>query len=175
MKVFAFDPRRRLLLSAGGGLLLTAALPPPAAAAGGEVEIAMSGTANGSEVWFRPRGLLIQPGQTVRWVNRDAGNVHTATAYHPDNGKVLRIPQGAKSWNSDYLMPGESFTQVFTVPGVYDYFCLPHEHAGMVGRIIVAQADASVRPYADTDAKLPKAALAHLPAVADILKGTPIQ
>ena len=25
----------------------------------------------------------------------------------------------------------------FTVTGVYDYFCIPHEEAGMVGRIIV--------------------------------------
>lgn len=174
MKAFAFDPRRRLLLSAGGGLLLSATLLRQADAAGGEVEIAMSGTSSGSEVWFRPRGLLIRPGQTVRWVNQDTGNVHTATAYHPDNGKALRIPSGANSWNSDYLMPGKSFAITFDVPGVYDYFCIPHEHAGMVGRIIVGEADASVRPYADTDAKLPQAALDHFPSVADILKGQPI-
>ncbi|MGB6242623.1 MAG: plastocyanin/azurin family copper-binding protein [Castellaniella sp.] len=155
--------------------MLTAALPPPAAAAGGEVEIAMSGTPSGSDVWFRPRGLLIRAGQTVRWVNRDTGNVHTTTAYHPENGKPRRIPDAASSWNSDYIMPGKSFAITFDVPGVYDYFCIPHEHAGMVGRIIVGTADASVRPYAQTDAKLPAAALEHLPAIADILKGTPIQ
>jgi plastocyanin len=174
MRTIAFVPRRRLLLSAGGGLLLSAALPRHAGAAGAEVEIAMSGTPSGSDVWFRPRGLLIRPGQTVRWVNRDAGNVHTTTAYHPDNGKPRRIPEGANSWNSDYLMPGKSFAITFEVPGVYDYFCLPHEHAGMVGRIIVGTADAGVAPYADTDAKLPKAALDRFPGVADILKGTPI-
>lgn len=174
MKAFTFDPQRRLLLSAGGGLMLTAALLPRAQAAGDEVEIALSGTPNGSEVWFRPRGLLIRPGQTVRWVNQDAGNVHTATAYHPDNGKPRRIPEAARSWNSDYLMPGKSFAITFDVPGVYDYFCIPHEHAGMVGRIIVGTADAAVAPYADTDAKLPKAALDHFPSVAEILKGKPI-
>ncbi|WP_298015287.1 plastocyanin/azurin family copper-binding protein [uncultured Castellaniella sp.] len=175
MKTCVFDSRRRLLLSAGGGLLLTATLPIGARAAGQEVEIAMSGTASGSEVWFRPRGLLIRPGQTVRWVNRDAGNVHTTTAYHPDNGKPRRIPEGAAGWNSDYLMPGKSFTVTFDVPGVYDYFCIPHEHAGMVGRIIVGTADAAATPYADTDARLPKAALDRFPAVADILKGAPVQ
>jgi hypothetical protein len=26
-----------------------------------------------------------------------------------------------------------------TVEGVYDYYCLPHEQAGMVGRIVVGQ------------------------------------
>lgn len=168
MSAIAYDPRRRLLLGAGGGLLLAAVLPWPAAA-GEPVEIGMSGTSTGSEVWFRPRGLLIRPGQAVRWVNRDAGNVHTSTAYHPANGKPLRMPTGAKSWNSDYLLPGQSYTVVFDTPGVYDYFCLPHEHAGMVGRIVVGDAPGA-HPYADTDAQLPPAAVAGFPDVAVILK-----
>lgn len=167
------DPGRRLMLSAGAGLLLSAMLPPRAGAAD-EIEIAMSGTDTGSHVWFRPRGLLIRPGQAVRWVNRDKANVHTTTAYHPDNGKPGRIPKGARSWNSGYLMPGESFARVFDEPGVYDYFCVPHEHAGMVGRIVVGDVDASPRPYAGTDAQLPAAALAGFPAVGDILKAARI-
>ncbi|MFC4299106.1 plastocyanin/azurin family copper-binding protein [Castellaniella hirudinis] len=168
MSAVAYDPRRRLLLGAGGGLLLAAVLLRPASAADA-VEIGMSGTPTGSEVWFRPRGLLIRPGQAVRWVNRDTGNVHTATAYHPANGKPLRMPTGAKPWNSDYLLPGQSYTVVFDTPGVYDYFCLPHEHAGMVGRIVVGDAS-DARPYADTDAQLPAAAVAGFPEVAVILK-----
>ena len=47
-----------------------------------------------------------QPGQTVRWTNRDRGNSHTVTAYHPENfERPLRIPAGARPWNSDYLLP----------------------------------------------------------------------
>jgi len=171
MRTRAYDPRRRLLLSAGGGLLLSAALMRRADAAD-EIEIALSGTPTGSHVWFRPRGLLIRPGQAVRWVNRDAGNVHTSTAYHPANGKPRRIPEGAKSWNSDYLMPNDSFAMVFDIPGVYDYYCIPHEQAGMVGRIVVGHADTAPRPYAETDASLPPAALAAFPEVGDILKDT---
>ena len=166
------DPGRRRLLQAGGGLLLSAAWSWAAAkraAAADVIEIEMAGTPSGSEVWFRPRGLLIQAGQAVRWVNRDAGNAHTSTAYHPDNGKPLRIPAGAKSWNSDYLLPGQSFTVVFDVPGVYDYFCLPHEHAGMVGRIVVGGAS-DVRPYIATDARLPEAARSGFPDVSEILR-----
>jgi hypothetical protein len=35
---------------------------------------------------------------------------------------------------------GAAFDVTLTVPGVYDYFCLPHEAAGMVGRIVVESA-----------------------------------
>lgn len=174
MKTPTHDPRRRLLLSAGAGLLLSAAVTRRAGATG-EVEIGMSGTSTGSHVWFHPRGLLIQLGQTVRWVNQEAGNVHTVTAYHPDNGKPLRIPDEARSWNSGYLLPEESFAMTFDEPGVYDYFCIPHEHAGMVGRIVVGEMDASVRPYTLTAAQLPAAAVAGFPAVASIMKNTMVE
>ncbi|MBV2181777.1 MAG: hypothetical protein KUL86_11170 [Castellaniella sp.] len=169
MNTIPFNPGRRRLLASGGGLLLTAALIRRAGAAD-EVVIEMSGTPDGARVWFRPRGLLIRPGQTVRWVNRQAGSAHTTTAYHPDNGKPLRIPAAATPWNSGYLLPDQSFVTVLDVPGVYDYFCIPHEMAGMVGRIIVGEAPAGVEPYAATDTKLSAVALANFPTVADILK-----
>jgi hypothetical protein len=62
------------------------------------------------------------------------------TAYHPKNfERPLRIPEGAEPWNSDYLLPNESFSVTLQVEGVYDFYCVPHAHAGMVGRIIVGQ------------------------------------
>lgn len=100
-------PRRRQFLLAGSGLLLTTMIGKRLAAAG-ELQISMSGTANGSHVWFRPRGLRVKTGQIIRWVNDDVGNVHTVTAYHPGNGKPLRIPVSAKGWDSGYLMPAWS-------------------------------------------------------------------
>jgi plastocyanin len=104
--------------------------------AGRVVEIRLRSDPLGTKVWFDPIGILIAPGQTVRWVNE--ANVHTSTAYHPDNdGHALRIPTAAEPWDSDYLVePGDQFEVTLTVPGVYDYFCTPHEMAGMVGRII---------------------------------------
>ena len=36
---------------------------------------------------------------------------------------------------------------MLTVEGVYDYFCAPHEMAGMVGRIIVGRPGA--QPFDD--------------------------
>ena len=64
-------------------------------AAAEPVEIVMQGRGGGSHVWFDPVGLLVRPGQTVRWTNREAGNVHTATAYHPANlDRPLAHPAG---------------------------------------------------------------------------------
>jgi len=131
---------RRSVIGAGGSLLAGLVLPLGRAAAQDVVEITMRGNADGSDVWFDPIGVLIRPGQMVRWVNTDPGNSHTSTAYHPSNdGHPLRIPAGAETWNSDYLLPRETFELRFTMEGVYDYFCVPHEHAGMVGRIVVAE------------------------------------
>ena len=166
---------RRRAIGVGGGLLAALLVRPAAATAGKIVDIAMQGNANGSHVWFDPIGILIKPGQTVRWTNLDQGNSHTTTAYAPQNeGRPRRIPQAAKAWDSDYLMPDETFSVTFTEQGVYDYCCIPHEHAGMVGRIIVGEPNRSDwmdKPNADGD--LPEEALAGFPTVEDIMaKGT---
>jgi hypothetical protein len=69
------------------------------------------------------------------------GNPHTTTADHPRNANhSLRIPETAEPWDSGFLVnPGDRFEVTLTVEGVYDYFCLPHEAAGMVGRIVVGR------------------------------------
>ena len=57
-----------------------------------------------------------------------------------------------------------------TAQGIYDYFCVPHEHAGMVGRLIVG--DPSADPWIDDPGAagdLPQAALAAFPSVAAIM------
>lgn len=120
-----------------------------AAGAGRVAEIRMQSDARGSRVWFDPLGLRVAPGTTVRWV-LDA-NVHSATAYHPDNGSwALRIPAGAAPWDSGILTkPGQTFEHRLDAPGVYDYFCIPHEMAGMVGRIVVAPEGASAADFAE--------------------------
>jgi plastocyanin len=105
----------------------------------GIVEIRMRSDGSGANVWFDPIGIHINPGKTVRWVVGE--NVHTTTAYHPKNGNhSLRIPESAVPWDSGYLVnPGDHFEVTLTAEGVYDYFCIPHEMAGMVGRIIVGR------------------------------------
>jgi plastocyanin len=164
---------RRTALRAGGcaaGLALLG-LPGPSAAsvasvAASVVEIRMRGNADGSKVWFDPVGVLVEPGQTLRWTNDDPGNSHTSTAYHPTRGgRALGIPADAEPWDSDYLLPGESFELRLAAAGVYDYFCVPHEEAGMVGRIVVG------RPRGGPpSAALPDPARRLLPSAEEILR-----
>lgn len=163
-------PNRRQVIGMGGGFAVALALPNLFARAEAVAEIVMGGRSDGSRVWFDPVGLLIQPGQTIRWINRDRGNAHTATAYHPANhDRPSRIPPTAEPWDSDYLLPGESFSITLTQPGVYDYFCRPHEQAGMVGRMVVGGPQFNDRRSLGTDADLPEAARRAFPAVEDIL------
>jgi plastocyanin len=133
---------RRGFIHAGGAALASLALPPWWQAPGPVakvVEIAMRSDQLGSKVWFDPVGLFVEPETTIRWVVRE--NVHTTTAYHPKNGHhSLRIPEQAEPWDSGFLVnPGDHFEVTLTVAGVYDYFCMPHEAAGMVGRVVVGK------------------------------------
>ncbi|MXQ14521.1 hypothetical protein GR328_24330 [Microvirga makkahensis] len=100
----------------------------------------MQTNADDSHGWSDQAGLRIEPGQTIRWSNLPPGNSHATTAFHPKNFKrPLRIPQSAEPWNSDCLLPNDTLPVTPTVEGIYDFYCVPHEHAGMVGRIIVGR------------------------------------
>ncbi len=145
-------PSRREFLSAGAAVMaglggarlwetgLVARRDRAGLPAAGVEEILMRSNLAGSWVSFDPIGLLVKPGTTIRWMVQ--ANVHTTTAYHPRNDHhSLRIPEAATPWDSGYLVnPGDHFEVTLTVPGVYDYFCTPHEAVGMVGRIVVGQA-----------------------------------
>lgn len=128
---------RRRVLQLGGGAFATL-LRPALLQAAALQEVEMRGTARGEQVWFHPHGLAVAVGTRVRFINRDPGNSHTATAYHPDHfDRARRIPKAAGAWDSAFLLPDESFEVLLSEPGVYDYYCLPHEMAAMVGRIVV--------------------------------------
>ena len=173
---------RRGFIQTGGAVVAGLVLPPWWVAqprATKVVEIAMRSDPLGSKVWFDPVGVFVASATTLRWVVRE--NVHTTTAYHPKNGRrSLRIPAGAEPWDSGFLVnPGDHFDVTLTVPGVYDYFCLPHEAAGMVGRIIVGEAtgpgskpfDYFVgRPNAEDWLSVPAAARSAFPSIARVMK-----
>lgn len=95
--------------------------------------VAMTG-----DMTFEPATVTVPAGSTVVWENTSAVP-HTATA---DPGKAadpahVELPQGAQPFHSGFVQPGESYSHTFEVPGRYQYVCLPHEAAGMIGEVIV--------------------------------------
>lgn len=172
-------PTRRAVIGAGGLALAGLGLVRARTALAADVAvIRMQSDVDGAWVGFDPIGLWVAPGATVRWELE--ANVHTTTAYHPRNGHhSLRIPDGAEPWDSGYLVnPGDRFELTLAVDGVYDYFCVPHEMAGMVGRIIVGQPSGpGTLPFdyfrGDPDKadwiEVPAAAQAAFPSIARIM------
>lgn len=94
---------------------------------------------------FSPQIVEVESGTTVRWEQRAAS--HTVTFYHEDNGRQHRVPDGVEPLDVD-VNPGDEF-QEFTVevPGVYDYFCRPHEVDDQhIGSIVVPGNDDPDQP-----------------------------
>ncbi len=156
-----------------------ATLGPAALATAATVEVKMLQTPAGN-AYFDPAGIHIAPGDTVRWVQ--ISGFHSITAYHPRNDNhELRIPASAKPWDSDILLAGypnrgSTFEHVFTVPGVYDYFCKPREMVGMVGRMVVGDPGdgPGTKPFGYAPSEdwkpIPEAARKAFPSVAEILQ-----
>ena len=159
---------------AGAALLACAGT---ATAATVEVKLVQTPAGN---TYFDPAGIRIAPGDTVRWIQ--ISGFHSVTAYHPRNDNhELRIPESAEPWDSDILLAdypkrGATFEHVFTVPGVYDYFCKPHEMAGMVGRVVVGSPGdgpgTKAFGYAPSEhwKPIPEVARKAFPPVAEILQ-----
>lgn len=101
------------------------------------------------EFFFEPVGLFIEPGDTVRFFAPTPH--HSVTAYHEMQGKIHRVPDGVDPFSSPMVPIGGSWEYTFTIPGVYDVFCAPHEQFGMVMRIVVGEASgpgtSSVRDF----------------------------
>lgn len=91
-----------------------------------------------NQMQFSPNKVTIKLGDTVEFVNESRGT-HTVTAdpkLAADPANVI-LPAGAKAFHSGRLAPGKTFTQAFTVAGLYQYVCLPHELHGMRGQVEV--------------------------------------
>lgn len=102
------------------------------------------------ELVFDPDSVTVGVGETVTWEN--VGSVgHTVTAYSdeiPENAEYfasggLNSEQAARDSyavgdpDTGDIAGGETFEHTFEVAGTYEYFCVPHESAGMVGTVEV--------------------------------------
>ena len=91
-----------------------------------------------SDMAFSPQTLVIKAGEKIVWKNTSEVT-HNVVA---DPAKALyqvdvKLPSGVRPFGSEYLQPGQSFSRVFEVPGIYRYVCTLHESSGMKGVIIV--------------------------------------
>lgn len=106
---------------------------PMTVASGDSVVVLMT-----NRLRFDPDPLRVRVGQTVVWRN-PTPVLHTVTldpaqSARPEN---VRLPEGAATFDSGPMAQGDVFRHTFTVPGEYRYICVPHELAGMVGRVVV--------------------------------------
>ena len=79
---------------------------------------------------FRPKDSTAKVGDTVTFVNKGK-NDHNV------------LPKTGTEWGTDVdgLKPGESYSYVFSKPGVYPYYCSIHgtNRVGMIGSITVSE------------------------------------
>ena len=117
--------------------LLTLSLTLALAQTTHEVQMFIAGGEDGTQFYFEPVGLHIEPGDTVRFVGITPH--HTVTAYHAQHGKSHRVPDGVGPFSSPVVPAGETWEYTFDTPGTYDLWCGPHEVWGMAMRIVVGE------------------------------------
>ena len=130
---FRLWSRRRL--EAAAVIVIAAAAPGSSSGQPSPAVVEMSAAFR-----FEPATVEIELGQTVEW--RNVSSVpHTATAdplLAADPASVS-VPEGAPTFDSGTVAPGGAFSRTFTVPGRYDYICVPHQSFGMRGTVIVVE------------------------------------
>ena len=99
---------------------------------------------------FVPDELTVSVGDTVVWENTST-RTHTVTAYEggiPDaadyfaSGGYDGERAAREAWNEAFgggLESGDRFSHTVTVPGRYDYVCIPHEEGGMYATVFVEE------------------------------------
>lgn len=128
--------RSLLTLAATTAAFSLALCSLPARAAGKTVVVTMTD----KPPQYHPDNLKIPVGTTVEWQNT-AKTLHDVTtdADSAQNPADVKLPPGAKSFDSGFMAPGATFKYTFTVPGDYTYVCIPHEKDHMVGHITVTK------------------------------------
>ncbi|ELZ59302.1 MULTISPECIES: plastocyanin/azurin family copper-binding protein [Halorubrum] len=139
--------RRRFLRRAGAvGSAATTVGLAGCAGVGGEPDHDVGMLASA----YEPREITVSVGETVVWENTSA-RAHTVTATPggiPDaaeffaSGGFDDYESALSGWQSDFggiLESGDRFEHTFTVPGTYEYVCIPHREGGMYGTVIVEE------------------------------------
>ncbi len=87
---------------------------------------------------FKPARITVKRGTRIVWKNvGDVAHTITTVRAKATNKAYARVPQGVRAWDSGFVAGGDSYSRVLRVPGIYRYFCIPHEGARMIGTIVV--------------------------------------
>ena len=106
---------------------------PPAAAEGVNHTIQVVSDYDHLRMYFEPKLLHIEPGDTVTWVNQ-ANEEHDIVSF-PDG-----YPEGATPLHSPLMdHAGQTWSYRFVIEGTYEYHCLPHLPKGMHGVVEVGR------------------------------------
>ena len=118
------SPTRATLIGVAAAISVFLVGPPesPSAGEAAAVQTAAGPTAVRIDNFnFTPPTLVVAPGTTVTWTNAD-DDVHT-------------VVEKDRKFKSAALDTNDTFSQTFTAPGEYEYFCSLHPR--MVGKIVV--------------------------------------
>ncbi|WP_132057668.1 plastocyanin/azurin family copper-binding protein [Halorussus amylolyticus] len=88
----------------------------------------------GGSLVFEPAELTIEPGTTVQWV-WDSDNHNVVPSSQPDDADW----SGTEGGDDQTYDTGHEYEHTFEVEGDYEYYCTPHETAGMVASITVQE------------------------------------
>ena len=81
---------------------------------------------------FSPRVIHVKAGQQIVWLNTDQ-DPHTVTSGGDNN-------DDGRFTSSPLIQDGQTFTLRLSRPGVYPYFCKPHQYEqSMHGKIVVSK------------------------------------
>jgi len=98
--------------------------------------VTLDSDAGAGQFVFTPAVVWVVSGATVAW--EWTSGSHSVTSYHPDNADhSLRVPSETSAFDSGVESAEATFEHTFETPGVYNYYCTPHEGLGMVGLVIV--------------------------------------
>jgi plastocyanin len=135
--------RRQALAAVGTALAGFGGCAAAGSRAGGDdYDVGMTAAA------FRPVEVTVGAGDEVVWRNTSS-RAHSVTAYEdriPDeatyfaSGGFESETAARDGWAdglSGNVNSGDEYSRRFEAPGTYEYFCIPHERAGMVGRVVV--------------------------------------
>jgi plastocyanin len=113
------------------GIFLTMlAIFVPSAGAQDQMQDQNVVTVSIQDFFFDPAQITVEPGMTVMWVN-EGSHPHTVTS---DDGQ----------FDSEALMPGDSFMVTFSGSGTLTYHC--EIHPSMVGSVAIAESGGGAAP-----------------------------